>query len=156
MTCGISTSGMMRGCLTVYGAIYPATSITVTTFGGITSWAGNPLGGKPAITRLNEYTHLALPAVLERLESYACYEIGRKTIPATGSIRLFGRDAYLGTMAGREVTFFESLEGLEARFNGECAVLKDYRTFKQMVMHYRQRELPPAFYFEPYKAVIGP
>ena len=53
-------------------------------------------------------------------------------------------------MAGREVTFFESLEGLEARFNGECAVLKDYRTFKQMVMHYRQRELPPAFYFEPY------
>jgi len=25
------------------------------------------LGGKPAITRLNEYTHLALPAVLERL-----------------------------------------------------------------------------------------
>jgi transposase InsO family protein len=114
------------------------------------------LGGKPAITRLNEYTHLALPAVLERLESYACYEIGRKTIPATGSIRLFGRDAYLGTMAGREVTFFESLEGLEARFNGECAVLKDYRTFKQMVMHYRQRELPPAFYFEPYKAVICP
>jgi hypothetical protein len=55
--------------------------------------------------------------VLERLESYACYEIGRKTIPATGSIRLFGRDAYLGTMAGREVTFFESLEGLEAQFN---------------------------------------
>ena len=75
------------------------------------------LGGKPAITQLNEYTHLALPAVLERLESYACYEIGRKTIPATGSIRLFGRDAYLGTMAGREVTFFESLEGLEAQFN---------------------------------------
>ena len=62
----------------------------------------------------------------------------------------------LGTMAGREVTFFESLEGLEARFNGECAVLKDYRTFKQMVMHYRQRELPPAFYFEPYKTVICP
>ena len=94
--------------------------------------------------------------MLERLESYASYEIGRKTIPATGSIRLFGRDAYLGTMAGREVTFFESLEGLEARFNGECAVLKNYRTFKQMVMHYRQRELPPAFYFEPYKAVICP
>jgi hypothetical protein len=39
MTCGIFTSGMIRGCLTVYGAIYPATSITVTTFGGITPWA---------------------------------------------------------------------------------------------------------------------
>src|SRR5271166_5189994 len=125
MTCGISTSGMIRGCLTVYGAILPGYVYYRNHIRG-----HHALGGKPAITRLNEYMHLALPAVLERLESYACYEIGRKTIPATGSIRMFGRDAYLGTMAGREVTFFESLEGLEARFNGECAVLKDYRTFK--------------------------
>ena len=42
------------------------------------------LGGKPAITRLNEYTQTALPAVLQGLEKYACYEIGRKFIPATG------------------------------------------------------------------------
>jgi DNA replication protein DnaC len=47
------------------------------------------LGGKPAINRLDECTHIALAAVLERLESYACYEIGRKIIPATGRIRMF-------------------------------------------------------------------
>ena len=114
------------------------------------------LGGKPAITRLNEYTHMALPAVLESLEGYACYEIGPKTIPATGTIRLFNRDAHLGAMAGREVTLFESLEGLEARFNGKRAVLKNYRTFQQMAVPYRQSELPPAFYFKPYKPVISP
>ena len=108
------------------------------------------LGGKPAITRLNEYTHMALPAVLERLENYACYEIGRKTIPATGSIRLFGRDAHIGRMcANVEVTFFESLEGLEARLNGQClAVLKNYRRFKQMATSYQRYDLPSSLRFE--------
>jgi hypothetical protein len=94
---------------------------------------------------------MALPSVLENLESYACYEIGRKTIPATGSIRLFGRDAHIGTMcANVEVTLFESLEGLEARFNGQClAVLKDYRRFKQMSSSYQQNDLPSSLRFEP-------
>ena len=109
------------------------------------------LGGKPSITRLNEYTQIALPAVLESLENYACYEIGRKVIPATGSIRLFGRNAHMGKIwANVEVTFFESLDGLEARLNGQCvAVLKDYRSFKQMAPYRWQRELPRALYFEP-------
>ena len=108
------------------------------------------LGGQPAITRLREQNFMALPAVLARLESYASYEVGRKTIPKTGSIRLFGRDAHMGTaLANEEVTFFESLEGLEARVNGQCvAVLRDYRTFKQMTC-YRRHRLPPALYFEP-------
>lgn len=114
------------------------------------------LGGKPAITRLNEYTHMALPSVLENLESYACYEIGPKIIPATGTIRLFNRDAHLDAMAGREVMLFESLEGLEARFNSQRAVLKHYRTFQQMDAPWRRDELPPAFYFEPCKPVICP
>ena len=114
------------------------------------------LGGKPAITRLNECTNMALPAVLERLESYTCYEIGRKTIPSSGMIRLFNRDAHLRTMAGREVTFFESLEGLEARGDGKCVVLKDFRTFRQIKMSFRRGELPPAFNFKPYKPVICP
>jgi hypothetical protein len=115
------------------------------------------LGGKPAITRLKEQTHMALPAVLERLESYACYEVGRKIISATGHFRLFGRDAYVGmAWANVEVTFFESLEGLEARRNGQCvAVLRDYRTFKQMTC-YRKHQLPPAFHFEPAAPVICP
>jgi hypothetical protein len=69
------------------------------------------LGGKTAITRLNKYPQTALPDVLQGLEKYACYEIGRKFIPATGKIRLFGRDAHVGKMmVNIEVTFFERLE----------------------------------------------
>jgi hypothetical protein len=61
-------------------------------------------------------------------------EIGRKIIPATGRIRLLGGNAYIGKVAANiEVTFFESLDGLEAWINGQCvAVLRDYRTFKQI------------------------
>jgi hypothetical protein len=116
------------------------------------------LGGKPAITRLNEHTNMALPAVLERLESYACFEIGSKTISATGSIRLLNGDAYVSKMAANtEVTFFETLEGLEARVNGQrMAVLKNYRTFQQIVSRCQRRELPSAFYFEPCTPVISP
>jgi transposase InsO family protein len=117
------------------------------------------LGGKAAISRLKEHApDVTLCPVLDRLESYARYEIGRKIIPATGRIRLLGRDAYVGKMAANaEVTFCESLNGLEAWINGQCvAVLRDYRTFKQMKMHYRLRELPRALYFETYKPVICP
>lgn len=116
------------------------------------------LGGKPSITRLSEHTHIQQPAVLERLESYAAYEIGRKTIPATGRLRMFGRNAHLGqAWANVEVTFFESLEGLEARLDGQCvAVLKDYRTFRQMPPCYWRSELPRALYFEPPAASSRP
>ena len=115
------------------------------------------LGGKPAIARLREQNYMALPAVLNRLESYACYEVGRKTIPATGCIRLFGRDAYVGTAwASLEVVLVESLEGLEVQLNGQCvAVLRDYRTFKQMKC-YNKHRLPPAFHFEPFAPVMCP
>jgi|SRR6516162_1068681 transposase InsO family protein len=114
--------------------------------------------GKPAITRLNEHTpDVAPPAVLARLENYARYEIGHKIIPATGRIRLLGRNAYIGKMAANiEVTFCESLDGLEAWINGQCvAVLKDYRTFKQVATHWRGK-LPQAFYFEPCTPLICP
>jgi transposase InsO family protein len=115
------------------------------------------LGGKPAITRLKEQTHMALPDVLARLESSACYEVGRKLIPATGTLRLFGRDASLGTAwAGVAMTFCESLEGLEARLNGQCvAVLRDDRTFKQRACYDKPR-LPPTFHFEPAAPVSCP
>jgi hypothetical protein len=84
-------------------------------------------------------------------------EVGRKTIPETRSIRLFGREAHVGVAwANMEVTFFETLEGLEVRQNGQCvAVLKDYRTFKQMTC-YRKHQIPPALYFEPYPAATCP
>jgi transposase InsO family protein len=115
------------------------------------------LRGQPAIMRLREQHRMALPWVLDRLESYACYEMGRKVISATGRIRLFGRDAYLtAELAHVEVTFWESVEGLEARVNGQCiAVLREYRTFRQMTM-YRGNELPPVLYFEPYERANCP
>jgi hypothetical protein len=115
------------------------------------------LRGQPAITRLREQHRMALSWVLDQLESYACYEVGRKRIPATGDIRLFGRNASLGAaLANVAVTFWESLAGLEARMNGQCvAVLREYRTFKQMAV-YRWNQLPPVLAFEPYESVICP
>jgi transposase InsO family protein len=115
------------------------------------------LGGKPSMTRLHEHARFAPAEILDRLESFACYEIRRKIIPATGSIRLFGREAYVGAALARvEVTFFESLDGLEARMNGQCvAVLRDYRTFRQMPS-YEWKHLPPILYFEPYEPAICP
>jgi transposase len=44
--------------------------------------------GQPAtaITRLHEQNSMALPAVLERSDSYACYEVGHKTTQCTTPI----------------------------------------------------------------------
>jgi hypothetical protein len=108
------------------------------------------LKGQPAITRLREHTRLADAEVLAHLESDAAYEMGQKVIPATGRIRLFGREAYVGTaLANVNVAFWESLEGLEVRHQGHCvAVLREYRTFRQMLL-YREEQIPPVLYFEP-------
>lgn len=57
--------------------------------------------------------------MLDQLESFAYYEIGRRTLSAVGSFRIFNRDAYVDVaFANQEVIFFESLEGLEARIDG--------------------------------------
>ena len=53
------------------------------------------LGGKPSITRLQEYTEKAPAHILDRLESYAVYEIGRQKVNMDGSIRSLGRSAQL-------------------------------------------------------------
>jgi len=112
------------------------------------------LHGQAAITRLREYTPTVLPGVLESLENCACYEIGRKRLSSTGCFRLFGRDAHVGAMwADSDVTLYESLDGLEARRDGQClAILRDYRTFKQIACGTwdRHNVLPEAFYFEPH------
>jgi hypothetical protein len=100
---------------------------------------------------------MAVPWVLDRLERDACYEKGRKVLPATGRIRLFGREASLtAALANVEVTSWERVEGLEARVNGQCvAVLREYRTLRQMTV-YRRNELPPVLYFEPYERASCP
>jgi hypothetical protein len=79
---------------------------------------------------------------------------GLRAQVSSGSIRLFGRDAYVGAaLASVKVTFFESLEGLEARVNDQCvAVLQDYRTFRHMPC-YDWRHLPLVLYFEQYERV---
>jgi transposase InsO family protein len=72
-------------------------------------------GGKPSMTRLQEYTEKAPAHILDRLESYAVYEIGRQKVNMDGSIRVLGRPAQLdGRVCGQEVTMYETLRGLEA------------------------------------------
>jgi transposase InsO family protein len=109
------------------------------------------LGGKPSITRLNEeHFRAARSDALDRLESYASYETGRRTLSADGSFRMFNREVCVNTRLGnREVTFFESLAGLEARIDGQSvAVLRDYRSYRSMQSWDRQN-LPFVLSFEP-------
>ena len=111
------------------------------------------LGGKPSITRLNEeHSRTASPDILDHLESFASYETGRRTLSADGSFRMFNREAHVDAMlAEREVIFFESLGGLEARMDGQCvALLRDYRTYKQKAVgFYTENEVPKVLQFEP-------
>ena len=48
------------------------------------------LGGRPSITRLQEQTEQAPAHILDQLESYASYEVGRQTVKMDGSIRVLG------------------------------------------------------------------
>jgi transposase InsO family protein len=115
------------------------------------------LGGKPSITRLHEHQRLASPDLLARLETYVYYEAERKIVSPQGTIRLFGRDAYVGRAFARtEMVFFETLEGLEARVDGQCvAILRDYRTFRQLPSWERDK-LPRVLYFAPCERAICP
>jgi transposase InsO family protein len=86
------------------------------------------LGGKPSVTRFNEHDRLASQELLDRLESFARREVKRKVVSRYGYIQMFGRIAYVGrAWREREMTFVETLEGLEAHAEGRCvAVMRDY------------------------------
>jgi hypothetical protein len=114
-------------------------------------------GSKPSITRLREHDRLALPDVLDRLESRACYEVRRKVVSPQGHLPLFSRDAYIGmAWSGHEVALVESLEGLEARIEDRCvAVLKDYWAIRKLAS-WQRRKLPPILYFEQNTRVTCP
>ena len=107
------------------------------------------LGGKPSSTRLRERTSVASLDLLDGLESFACYEVGRKIIPPDGNIRMFDRNAYVGAhLAGVEVALVETLDGLEARVDDQCiGLLRNYRDMRQLP-HWEWRDLPPVLYFE--------
>jgi hypothetical protein len=95
--------------------------------------------------------------VLDHLASYACYETGRRTLSASGNIRIFHREAHVdAALANMEVAFFESLDGLEARVDGQCvAVLRDYRTYMHVPWPCRKKLLPELT-FDPRPSIRSP
>jgi nucleotide-binding universal stress UspA family protein len=73
------------------------------------------LGGKPALTRLQEQHWVALPAVLERLESFARHPLGATSVEVNSCIRVLGRNGYIPNLRYRQkVWLTETLDGLEA------------------------------------------
>lgn len=111
------------------------------------------LQGKPSSKRLEEQHWQALPAVLDRLESYAECEVKSRIIPASGSFGFLGRDAYVDrALRGKQVRVFETFYGLEVRSEvGGRYLLRDHRLYNNMYKQpfYRRAELPHAFRFEP-------
>jgi hypothetical protein len=73
------------------------------------------LGGKPSTIRLQERTWYALPAVLDRLESYARHPLGTTSVELNGCIRVLGRNGSVPKLRYRQkVSLIETLDGLEA------------------------------------------
>jgi hypothetical protein len=118
-------------------------------------WA---LGGRPASTRLREQHRMAVPWVLEQLETYAEYVIAQRTLPEPGYLRFFNRKAYFDPgFRGLEVTLCVTLDGLEMRHEGHrLALWRDYHACRQLWGRYRYSELPDAFLFESYEEEICP
>jgi hypothetical protein len=92
------------------------------------------LSGKPSITRLREHIEKAPAHILDQLESYAVYELGRQTVNMDGSIRVLGRSAQLDESAcGQNVTMYETLQGLEVKTQeGRWYLFPDYQRFRQL------------------------
>jgi hypothetical protein len=107
------------------------------------------LGGKPSITRLQAYTEKAPAHILDRLESYAMYEIGGRRVNVDGSIQVLGRPAQLdGRLCGQEVTMYETLRGLEAKTQeGRWYLFPDYQRFRQLSCT-APWNMPASFSFE--------
>jgi hypothetical protein len=115
------------------------------------------LGGKPAITRLDEHDRWAPQELLDRLESFAQCEVKRKVVSRYGYIQMLGRIAYVGRVSReQEVTLVETLEGLEAQIEGQCvAIMKDYWKFRKLPSRER-RTIPPRLYFQQDKRATCP
>lgn len=118
-------------------------------------WA---LKGKPARTRLDEQDRMALPWVLDELESYARYKVGQKRVTKAGCLRLFCRHLDLDeTLAGQAVTCYETLEGLEAwSADHRVYVLRDYRHWQNRYWQNGGRDIPNDLRFEPHVPVGCP
>ncbi len=115
------------------------------------------LEGKPSITRLREQDRFAPPELLNCLESFARCEVRRKVVSRYGYIPMFGRMTYVGrAWRERELTFVETLEGLEAHAEGRCvALMRDYWKYRKL-QAWERRTIPPRLYFRPYERATCP
>jgi hypothetical protein len=88
--------------------------------------------------------------VLERLETAARYEMGRKRVPASGALQMFRRQVYLdATLGGQEVTMYETLDGLEIRSADQHGyLLRHYRTWLNRFTWNGGQLLPADLHFE--------
>jgi hypothetical protein len=94
---------------------------------------------------------MARPPILDQLERYAWYEMGRQVVAFNGCIWVLGRNGYLeGTRWGEEVTVYEVLQGLEVMTAGHrWNLLRNYRAFRNQQFHARE-SLPFSFIFDRY------
>jgi hypothetical protein len=71
--------------------------------------------------------------VLEHLESYAWYELGRQVVEVNGCIRVLRRNAYIDVALRKvTVTVYETRSGLAVTIDGDSwYLLQEYRTFRQ-------------------------
>lgn len=108
------------------------------------------LGGRPAMTRLEEQNRMALPWVLDQLEGYAWCERGQKKVLEDGSVRMLRRYVYLDeALARQRVTCYETLDGLEVRSEDQCVyLLRDYRTWFHLATWNFGHSLPEDLRFE--------
>jgi transposase InsO family protein len=109
------------------------------------------LGGKPSTTRLREQNWVALPSVLDCLESFARHPLGTITVGLNNCIRVLGKNGYIPSVCYRgKVLLTETVDGLEAETeDGSVYLLRNYRRFKQ-ALNCRRDELPFCFEFEEY------
>lgn len=89
-------------------------------------WA---LGGRPAITRLEEQDFFALPSVLENLETFARAPVGLRVVRRGGYILLLGQEIYVGLQYDKQTVYLtDTLDGLEIRVpDGKVFLLPKYR-----------------------------
>jgi hypothetical protein len=87
--------------------------------------------------------------ILDQLESYAIYEMGRQMVRMDGSIRVRGCSAQLdGRLCGQEVTMYETLQGMKAKTQeGRWYLFPDYWLFRQLKST-APWNMPASFAFE--------
>ncbi len=83
-------------------------------------------------------------SLLESLEQYARYPLMQKRVTPGGCLSLFRRQIYLDVaLRGKEVTCYETVEGLEVRGTmHRVYLLRDYRRWQNRYWWKWGREIP--------------